>query len=178
MDVGALRQVLRRFRQGRRLEDDVKMLTEAGGAPVGRALAPQGQKLPFEAAASNPKWDHVYRAAILSPNTSMRGVEIRHIRRRDVDLERVGHRERDGKGVLYVSHSKNETSKRRIPLQPRDVSSRHQPTDPRATHGRHGKAKLLSAGELGPIGLCHPSQSPGRRVDVSDKPETEVRGRT
>src|SRR5688572_4709225 len=33
MDVGALRQVLRRFKQWRRLEDDVKMLTEAGGAP-------------------------------------------------------------------------------------------------------------------------------------------------
>lgn len=48
MDVGALRQVLRRL-QWRRLEDDVKMLTEAGGAPVGRALAPQDQKLPFEA---------------------------------------------------------------------------------------------------------------------------------
>jgi hypothetical protein len=89
MDVGALRQVLRRFKQWRRLEDDVKMLTEASGAPVGRALAPQGQKLPLEAAASNPKWDHVYRAAILSANTSMRGVEIKHIRRRDVDLERV-----------------------------------------------------------------------------------------
>ena len=30
MDVGALRQVLKRFKQWRRLEDDVKMLTEAG----------------------------------------------------------------------------------------------------------------------------------------------------
>ena len=38
MDVGALRQVLRRFKQWRRLEDDVKMLTESGGVPVGRAL--------------------------------------------------------------------------------------------------------------------------------------------
>ena len=30
MDVGALRQVLKRFKQWRRLEDDVKMLTESG----------------------------------------------------------------------------------------------------------------------------------------------------
>jgi len=36
---------------------------------------------------------------------------------RGVDLRKgVGRRERDGKGVLYVSHSKNETSKRPIPL--------------------------------------------------------------
>ena len=50
MDVGALRQVLKRFKQWRRLEDDVKMLTEAGGAPVGRALTPEEQKRLFEAA--------------------------------------------------------------------------------------------------------------------------------
>jgi hypothetical protein len=46
MDVGALRQVLRRFQQWRRLEDDVKMLTEAGGVPVGRALTPEEQNGP------------------------------------------------------------------------------------------------------------------------------------
>src|SRR3954467_1729723 len=117
MDVGALRQVLRRFKQWRRLEDDVKMLTEAGGAPVGRALTPEEQKRLFEAAASNPEWDHVYRAAVLAANTSMRGVEVKHLRRRDVDLEKVWDVESaTGKGVLYVTHSKNETSKRPIPL--------------------------------------------------------------
>ena len=117
MDVGALRQVLRRFKQWRRLEDDVKMLTEAGGAPVGRALTPEEQKRLFEAAASNPEWEHVYCAAVLAANTSMRGVEVKHVRRRDVDLEKVWDVESaTGKGVLYVSHSKNETSKRRIPL--------------------------------------------------------------
>jgi hypothetical protein len=31
MDIGALRQVLKRFKQWKRLEDDVKMLTESGG---------------------------------------------------------------------------------------------------------------------------------------------------
>jgi len=72
MDVGALRQVLRRFKQWRRLEDDVKMLTEAGGVPVGRALTVEEQKRLFEAAASNPEWEHVYCAAVLAANTSMR----------------------------------------------------------------------------------------------------------
>ena len=117
MDVGALRQVLRRFKQWRRLEDDVKMLTEAGGAPVGRALTPEEQKRLFEAAASNPEWEHVYCAAVLAANTSMRGVEVKHVRRRDVDLEKVWDVESaTGKGVLYVTRSKNETSKRPIPL--------------------------------------------------------------
>ena len=38
MDVGALRQVMKRFKQWRRFEDDVKMLTEAGGG-AGRPYA-------------------------------------------------------------------------------------------------------------------------------------------
>jgi hypothetical protein len=38
MDIGALRQVMKRFKQWRRLEDDVKMLTESGGEPVGDRL--------------------------------------------------------------------------------------------------------------------------------------------
>jgi integrase len=117
MDVGALRQVLKRFKQWRRLEDDVKMLTETGGAPVGRALTPEEQKRLFEAAASNAEWEHVYCAAVLAANTSMRGVEVKHVRRRDVDLEKVWDVESaSGKGVLYVTKSKNQTSKRVLPL--------------------------------------------------------------
>ncbi len=117
MDVGALRQVLKRFKQWRRLEDDVRMLTEAGGAPVGRALTPEEQRRLFEAAAGNAEWEHVYCAAVLAANTSMRGVEVKHVRRRDVDLEKVWDVDSaTGKGVLYVTRSKNETSKRPLPL--------------------------------------------------------------
>jgi hypothetical protein len=47
----------------------------------------------------------------------MRGVEVKHVRRKDVDLEKVWDVESaTGKGVLYVGHSKNETSKRKLPL--------------------------------------------------------------
>jgi hypothetical protein len=50
-------------------------------------------------------------------NTLMRGVEVKHVRRNDVDLEKVWDVESaTGKGVLYVGHSKNETSKRKMPL--------------------------------------------------------------
>ena len=107
MDVGALRQVLKRFKHWRRLEDDVKMLTEAGGEPVGRVLTADEQDRLFKTAESNAEWEHVYCAAILAANTSMRGVEVKHVRRRDFDA---------GRRVVHVRTSKNETSKRVMPL--------------------------------------------------------------
>jgi integrase len=107
MDVGALRQVLKRFKQWRRLEDDVKMLTESGGEPVGRVLTLEEQKRLFKTAEANPDWEHVYCAAILAANTSMRGVEVKHVRRKDFDAK---------KRIVHIRTSKNETSKRVIPL--------------------------------------------------------------
>ena len=107
MDVGALRQVLKRFKQWRRLEDDVKMLTEAGGEPIGRVLTSEEQERLLKAAEANPEWEHVWCAAQLAANTSMRGVEVKHVRRKDFDAE---------KRVVHIRASKNETSKRVIPL--------------------------------------------------------------
>ena len=49
----------------------------------------------------------MYCAAIVAANTSMRPVEVKHIRRCDVDLV---------KRLLHVRRSKNETSHRVIPL--------------------------------------------------------------
>lgn len=61
----------------------------------------------FKSAEANPEWEHVYNAAILAANTSMRGVEVKHVRRKDFDPE---------KRVVHIRASKNETSKRVIPL--------------------------------------------------------------
>ena len=107
MDIGSLRQVMKRFKQWRRLEDDVKMLTESGGEPVGRVLTNEEQERLFKTAEANPEWEHVYCAATLAANTSMRGVEVKHVRRRDFDTQ---------KRVIHIRTSKNETSKRVIPL--------------------------------------------------------------
>lgn len=107
MDVGVLRQVMKRFRQWRRLEDDVKMLTESGGEPVGRVLTAEEQDRLFKTAEANAEWEHVYCAAILAANTSMRGVEVKHVRRKDFSHE---------KRTIHIRTSKNETSKRVIPL--------------------------------------------------------------
>jgi hypothetical protein len=116
IDVGALRKVLKRYGHWRRLQDHVTMLSEAEGAPIGRALTPEEQNRLLDTAASNPEWEHVYCAAVLAANTSMRGVEVKHVRRGDIDLEKVCDLESaTGKGVLYVGHSKNETSKRKLP---------------------------------------------------------------
>ena len=88
MDIGALRQVLKRFKQWRRLEDDVKMLTESGGEPIGRVLTNKEQERLLKTAEDNPEWEHVWCAAQLAANTSMRGVEVKHVRRKDFDAEK------------------------------------------------------------------------------------------
>jgi hypothetical protein len=88
------------------------------GRAIGRALTPEGAEGLLETAASNPDWEHVYCAAVLAANTSMRGVEFNHDRRKNVDLEKVRDVESaTGNGVLYVWTSKNEASTRNIALK-------------------------------------------------------------
>jgi hypothetical protein len=70
MDVGVLRKVLKRYGHWRRLQDHVQMLSEIEGAPIGRALTHEEHKRLFEAAASNPEWEHVYRESTLTSKTS------------------------------------------------------------------------------------------------------------
>jgi hypothetical protein len=65
-------------------------LSEAEGAPIDRALTTKEQKRRLETAASNPEWEHVDCAAVHAANTSMRGVEVRHIRRKEVDSRECG----------------------------------------------------------------------------------------
>src|SRR5918994_1040285 len=106
MDVGVLSRVLKFCGRWRALADHVKNLPERQ-RPIGRALTGEERRRLFDVAASNPEWEHVYCAAIVAANTSMRPVEVKHIRRCDVDLV---------KRLLHVRRSKNETSHRVIPL--------------------------------------------------------------
>ena len=107
MDVGAVRRVSKRFEQWRRLEDDIRVLTESEGEPIGRVLPNEQQERLLKTAEANPEWEHVWCAAQLAANTSMRGVEVKHVRRKDFDAD---------KRVVHIRASKNETSKRVIPL--------------------------------------------------------------
>ncbi len=106
MDVGVLSRVLKFCGRWRALADHVKNLPERQ-RPIGRALTAEERRRLFDVAASNPEWEHVYCAAVVAANTSMRPVEVKHIRRCDVDLV---------KRLLHVRRSKNETSHRVIPL--------------------------------------------------------------
>jgi integrase len=106
MDVGVLSRVLKFSGRWRALADHVKNLPERQ-RPIGRALTSEERRRLFDVAASNPEWEHVYCAAIVAANTSMRAVEVKHIRRCDVDLV---------KRLMQVRRSKNETSHRVIPL--------------------------------------------------------------
>jgi integrase len=106
MDVGVLLRVLKSCGRWRLLADHVRHLPEKH-CPIGRALTAEERKRLFDTAASNPEWEHVYCAAMVAANTSMRPVEVKHPRRRDVDL---------AKKLVHVRRSKNETSHRVIPL--------------------------------------------------------------
>jgi integrase len=106
MDVGVLSRVLKSCGRWRPLAEHVRNLPERQH-PIGRALTADEQKRLFAAAASNQEWEHVYCAAVVAANTSMRPVEVKHLRRRDVDLVRR---------LLHVRRSKNESSHRVIPL--------------------------------------------------------------
>ena len=101
-----LSRVLKSCGRWRALADHVRNLPERQH-PVGRALTADEQTRLFAAAASNEEWEHVYCAAIVAANTSMRPVEVKHLRRLDVDL---------GRKLLFVRRSKNQSSHRVIPL--------------------------------------------------------------
>src|SRR5688572_26160071 len=106
MDVGVLSRLLKFCGRWRALADHVHNLPERQGG-IGRALTAEERQRLFDAAASNPEWEHVYCAAIVAANTSLRPVEVKHLRRCDVDLV---------KKLLHVRRSKNQTSHRVIPL--------------------------------------------------------------
>jgi integrase len=88
MDIGALRQVLKRYKHWRRLEDDVTMLSEQTDNPIGRVVSLDEQRRLGEAAKTNTEWEHVYCAAILAANTSMGGIEVKRLRRCNINLEK------------------------------------------------------------------------------------------
>ena len=106
MDVGALSRVLKHCGCWRRLKEHVKALPE-GQAIIGRALTGEERDRLFAVAASNPEWEHVYCAAVVAGSTSLRPVEVKHLRRRDVDLFRK---------VITVTRTKTKSGYRTIPL--------------------------------------------------------------
>jgi integrase len=108
MDVGVLSRVLKFCGCWRGLEDHVHALNEPESL-VGRALTVEEQDRLLEMAQSNPEWDYVYCAAVLAAWTSLCSVEVRRLRRRDVDLFNR---------KVSVPYGKNKHRIRVLPLLP------------------------------------------------------------
>jgi integrase len=113
MEVNVLRGMLKRAKRWNLIADDVHNLPE-NHAVVGRALAVEDKVRLFETAASRDEWMAAYCAAVIAVNTTCRGVEIRSLRWRDLDLS---------KSVLQISRSKNEAGHRLIPLNDESLAA-------------------------------------------------------
>jgi integrase len=84
IEVGVLRRVMRAAGQWIRIADGVDTQPE----PVGdiRCLSAGEKAKLWRAAESNARWLHAYLAGVVAANTTCRKVELRHVRRGDVDL--------------------------------------------------------------------------------------------
>lgn len=106
METGVLRRILKRAGLWGPLADFAEHLDES--PRVARVLTPAEKDHLFTVARSNARWLHVCCAAVIASNATCRKVELRHVRRRDVDFETR---------VLTITRSKGRTGGRRtIPL--------------------------------------------------------------
>jgi len=106
METGVLRRMLKRAKVWNAIAEDVKTLPETQGV-VAKVLSPELKRKLFETAASKPEWTGMHCAAVLAVSTTCRGVEIRNLRWRDVDLFNR---------VATIRRSKTAAGHRTIPL--------------------------------------------------------------
>jgi integrase len=106
MEIGVLRRIMKRAKIWCVVTEDVKMDRENTGA-IAKVLTGGEKKILFETAAMKDEWLVVYCAAVLAVSTTCRGIELKHLRWRDVDLfERS----------VLIRRSKTKAGHRAIPL--------------------------------------------------------------
>jgi integrase len=106
MERGAVIRVMRLHKRQRVFIDELRPL-KAETSTVGRALTDGEQDILLSAALPRPESRKLRCAIVLALNTTMRSVELKHLRWQDVDLlERV----------ITVRRSKTDAGKREIPL--------------------------------------------------------------
>ncbi|HEY7388853.1 MAG TPA: site-specific integrase [Bryobacteraceae bacterium] len=86
LETDLLRGILKAEGQWRRLAEDVKRLPKPKASP-GRALSPEETLRLFTAAESKEEWFVACHATLLAYDTGMRGVEVRHLKLADVDID-------------------------------------------------------------------------------------------
>jgi integrase len=106
MEIGVLRQIMKRSKVWGIVAEDVKLDRE-NTRPIAKVLTEEQKRLLFDTASSNHGWLVAYCAAVLAVNTTCRGIELKHLRWGDVDLfERA----------IVIRRSKTEAGHRPIPL--------------------------------------------------------------
>src|SRR5262249_35851039 len=107
LEVALLRQILKRHKQWTRLADDVKMLPKS--TKPARVMTVEEKRALLATSKMRPEWLVARCAAILALNTTMRGCELKGLRRKNVDLlEQVIKIQRDS--------TKTDAGARLIPL--------------------------------------------------------------
>jgi integrase len=106
MEIGVLRRIMKRAKIWSVVSEDVKMDRE-GTSGIGRVLTVEEKRLLFTTAATRDEWLVVYCAAILAVNTTCRGIELKNLRWRDVDLFDRS---------IVIRRSKTKAGHREIPL--------------------------------------------------------------
>jgi len=104
-EIDIIRGVLKKAKLWRPFADDVKNLKVEHN--IGRALEDHEKQLLLARAYSRPDWEAAFCAAVITLNTTMRGVELKNIQLRDLDLTEQ---------VVRLRRSKTEAGKRSIPL--------------------------------------------------------------
>src|SRR5271156_5123383 len=105
MEIGVVRRILKRAKCWILIADDIRPMKEPRS--IGRALSYEEKVRLLHAADSNPEWQNARLAMTLALCTTMRGVEIRNLHWRDVDLLRRS---------FTVRRSKTDAGLRSIPM--------------------------------------------------------------
>jgi integrase len=106
MELGILRRILKSAGLWEPMREQV--LLEPQESDAGRVITKQEKEHLFALAKANRRQLHAYCAALIASNTTCRKVELRHVRRSDVDWDNH---------LLTVRVTKGRTAgRRRIPL--------------------------------------------------------------
>jgi site-specific recombinase XerD len=106
-EVGVLQQVLREFDHWRRLESRYTQLQEPSPR-IARSLSAEEEQRLREVAFTKPKWRLAGHCMMVMLSTGMGFGELRHVRRRDVNMQR--------KCLVVRDETKNANQVRTIPL--------------------------------------------------------------
>jgi integrase len=85
MEVGLLRQMMKRARVWSVVAEDVR-LDKENTRPIAKVLTDEQKRLLFDTAASKEDWLVAFCAGVLAVSTTCRGMELKHLRWGDADL--------------------------------------------------------------------------------------------